>query len=305
MPANLPPQYFELTKKLKDVKEIEEKISILEEMLGSCPKHKGTEKLQRDLKSKIAKLKKKTEIKKKRKREEIYTVKKEGAGQIVILGPPNSGKTSLVNGLTSANFKVADYPFTTTLPQPAMMPYEDILIQLIDTPPLTKDFQPGWIKNILKEADGILAIFDLSNQNLRERIEEFKEILKRTVENKKNIFIGNKIDLLPNSATAELTSKWMKISALKKIGLENLKKKIFETLKIVRVYGKRPGNEPDLKKPFILKKGSRLLDLIEEIDENLTSKFKFARLFKSNIKNSIIVGKNYIFEDKDIIEIHF
>ena len=306
MPANLPPQYFELTKKLKDAKENEEKISILEEMLGSCPKHKGTEKLQRDLKSKLAKLKKKTKIKKKRKREEIYTVKKEGAGQIVILGPPNSGKTSLVNALTSANFKVADYPFTTTLPQPAMMPYEDILIQLVDTPPLTKDFFPGWLKEILKNADGILAVFDLSRGDFEKEVLEFKKIFKNLrLENNKILFVENKIDLIQRGKPAEVGPlEIKKISVLKRTSLENLKREIFKMLELVRVYSKKPAEKPDLTRPFTMKKGVRLIDLVKEIHYDLTFKFKYGRLFKRTSKKPMIVGKDYLLEDGDIIEIH-
>jgi small GTP-binding protein len=303
MPANLPPQYFDLTKKLKDAKEAEEKISILEEMLGSFPKHKGTEKMERDLKSKIAKLKKKTEIKNKGKK--IYTLKREGAGQIVILGPPNSGKTSLVNALTSANFKVADYPFTTTRAQPAMMPYQDILIQLVDTPPLTKVFSPGWLKEILKNANGISVVFDLSKKDLEKEILEFEKILKNLeLDKKKILFVGNKIDLGFNPLLTKTNYKWKRISALKKNGLENLKEEFFKMLELVRVYSKKPAEKPDLTRPFTMKRGSCLINLVKEIHHDLSFEFKYARLFKMNSQKPIIVGKDYLLEDGDILEIH-
>lgn len=300
MPANLPPQFFELSAKLKEVETPEEKITILKEMLAICPKHKGTEKVQRDLKTKIAKLKKEAKIKRKEKREELYFVKKEGAGQIVVVGPPNSGKTSLVNALTGTSFRVGDFPFTTSLPQPAMMKYEDILIQLVDTPPLTKDFQPGWLRNILKNCDGILAVFDVDQ--FKENFCEFNEILKKWDIKKKMILILNKIDLLENLKNFD---EFLKVSVKNTFGLEELKKRIFEMLEIVRIYTKKPAREPDLEKPFILKKGSQLSDLIEEINPGIISNFKYAKLFKFGIKKPIIVGKDYIFEDKDIIEIHF
>ena len=160
MPANLPPHFHTLSAKLKETKDPEEKISILEELLAIVPKHKGTEKIQKDLKRKIAKLKKQ-KPKKTKGRTLSYSIPKEGAGQVVIIGPTNSGKSSLLNNLTNAKAKIASYPFTTKIPRPAMMPYENILIQLIDTPPLSKEFSPPWLKEILKQADLLIVVFDL------------------------------------------------------------------------------------------------------------------------------------------------
>jgi small GTP-binding protein len=304
MPANLPPQYFSLLEKLKKTRKVEEKISILEEMLSICPKHKGTEKVQKDIKSKIAKLKKEIQSKKKTKKEEIFFVKREGAGQIIISGPPNSGKTSLINSLTGANFKVGDYPFTTAFPQPAMMLFEDILIQLVDTPPITKEFFPGWLKNIFKNSDGILAIFDLSKENFSREVEEFKEIVNPLKLEKEIVFVGNKIDLIKEEKKLANFQFLIKISALKKIGLEELKRKIFKMLKVVRVYSKKPGKDPDFEHPFVLKDGSRLIDLANEIHQDLAKNFKFAKLFKKDSKKSILVGKDYLLRDGDILEIH-
>ncbi len=329
MPANLPPQYFSLSAKLKEAQTTEEKLSILEEMLAMIPKHKGTEKVQKDLKTKMAKLKKEAQLTKKAKKELIYVVKKEGAGQVVITGPPNSGKSSLLNALTKAKAKVADYPFTTTLPQPAMMPYDHILIQLVDTPPLTKYFCPGWLKEILRNSDGILVVFDLSKADFEQDynppttrgargeregggrvgvpakglapIEEFKEIFKNLgIEKKKTLLVGNKADLVLN----EIPSYLKKISALKKTGLEDLKREIFEMLEIIRVYSQEPTKEPDLAHPFTLKKGTRVIDLAAKIHYDLVSKFKYAKLFKKNLRKPLIVGKDYLLADGDIIEIH-
>ena len=279
MPANLPPQFFELNTKLKEAKTSEEKISILEEMLAICPKHKGTEKVQRDIKVKIAKLKRQRP--KKARRETLYSIKKEGAGQIAIIGPTNSGKSSLLNALTNARAKTASYPFTTQIPQPAMMPYEDILIQLVDTPPLSKN-SPSWLKAILKASDGLLAVFDLSKDNAAEDIKNLKKILNNWgLSDKKILFVGNKTDI------------------------EKLKKAIFDLLEIIRVYTKSPHKRsPDFEHPFVLKKNSQLIVLANQIHQDFTSAFKYAKLFKLNSKKPRIVGKDYVFQDKDIVEIH-
>lgn len=296
MPANLPPQYHSVEAKLKEAKTPEDKISIYEELLSMMPKHKGTEKLQKDLKTKIAKLRK--QGKKKSRKELFYHIDKEGASQVAITGPINSGKSSLLNALTNAKAKTSPYPFTTKIPQLAMMPYEDILIQLIDTPPLTKDFSPGWLKDILKKANVLLIICDVSKMK---EMDDFIELLKTLkIEHKKTLIVGNKVDLfkLINIPNVILTS------CMNGAGLEDLKQKILNLAEVIRVYTKSPNKPADIGHPFTLNKGSRLMDLASQIHFDLVEKFKYARLFKIGSKRPRIIGKEYILEDKDIVEIH-
>lgn len=339
MSANLPPQFYTVSAKLKEVKTSEEKISILEELLAIVPKHKGTEKVQRDIKTKIAKLRRQKP--KRAKREDLYSIRKEGAGQIVIIGPANSGKSSLLNALTNANAKVAPYSFTTEIPQPAMMPYENILIQLVDTPPLIKS-SPSWLKGILKASDGFLAIFDLSKEDVVEDIKNLQELLNNWgITDKKILFLGNKVDELHSSPTLRSPSfrKEAKVEMREKIssttrvvdleeskenlkkiepqckikiiscsegtGIEELKKEIFDLLEIVRVYTKSSNkSSPDFEHPFIFRKNSRLIELANQIHRDFFFSFRYAKLFKKNFKKPQFVGKDYLLQDEDIIEIH-
>lgn len=305
MAANLPPYFFELQGRLKEVTESEEKISILEEMLAICPKHKGTEKVQKELKTKIAKLKKQKP--RGLKREAFYSVPKKGAGEVVIIGPANSGKSSLLNALTNAKAKVTHYPFATHIPQPAMMPFEDILIQLVDTPPLARN-SPGWLKALIFESDALLAIFDLSDPEVQKEIKNLKELLKTwKFENKKIILAGNKNDLekaRQNFNALKNMYNILQVSAKTGFGLEELKREIFKTLEIVRVYSKKVGENPDLEHPFIFKKNTRLIELAKKINENFASSFRYARLLTKKSSQVQIVGKDYVLKDKDIIEIH-
>jgi small GTP-binding protein len=303
MPANLPPQFFELQRKLNQTKDIQGKIEILQEMLAICPKHKGTERVQEEIKKKIAKLKR-TEPKK-IKREEIYFVRKEGAGQVLILGPPNSGKTSLINLLCNTNFKVANYPFTTQLPTPGMLKYENVLIQIVDTPPITRDFKPGWLKNLARQADSILVLTDLENDP-ENQLKEIEEILNEwKIEKEKIFFVGNKIDSEKGKENFEKLKKIFDIfgiSTKEKIGIEELKRKIFESLKIIRVYPKEPRKEVDFENPFVLRRGTKLIDFVKEINEEWVERFRGGKLYEKDLKSFKIVGKYYELKDGDIIE---
>ena len=137
MPANLTPQYYSAEEAYKKAKTNEEKIAALKEMLAVIPKHKGTEKLQADIKSRMARLREEKGKKKQAKGYNPFNVDKQGGGQVVLVGYPNTGKSALLGALSRAKAKVADYPYTTTMPLSGMMPYEDIYIQLVDGPPIT------------------------------------------------------------------------------------------------------------------------------------------------------------------------
>ncbi|MBC7074174.1 50S ribosome-binding GTPase [Candidatus Parcubacteria bacterium] len=304
MPANLPPQFFQLQAKLNSTKDVKEKIEILKQMLAICPKHKGTERVQEDLKRKIAKLKK---IKpKKVKREDLYFVEKEGVAQIVVLGPPNSGKTSLVNLVSKVSFKVADYPFTTQFPKSAMFKFGNLSFQLVDCPPITKEYKPGWLKNLAKQADKILLVLSVLD-NPKEKLKEMFEILNEwQIEKEKVLIVGTKVDLLKEkNLTLENEISFIPFSSKNLQTAENLKKIIFDSLKIVRVYLKEPKKEVDFENPIIAKKGIKLIDFLKEINKEWANKFKGAKLYTLDLKKFQLVGKEYQLKDGDIIELKF
>ncbi len=306
MPANLPPEFHKISQDIKKAKTPAEKISLLEKLLAITPKHKGTEKVQAEIKSKIAKLKRKKP--KTAKSEISYSIPKQGAGQVVLVGRANSGKSSLLNVLTNTKTKIGSYPFTTQELKPAMMPYQNILIQLIDTPPLTED-SPSLLKNILDNSDALIAVFDLSKNPVKD-IKRIKRILKDwNLFHKKVIFVGNKIDLKKSKKNlkkikSEIKQKIYPVSCSKKSNIKKIKEKIFKTLEIIRVYTKSSNNPPDFEHPFIIKKNSKLIELARKIHHDFKSSFKYAKLFTSSSEHPKIIGKDYILKDKDIVEIH-
>jgi small GTP-binding protein len=325
MPANLPPQYFEAEKKLRLAKNPADKIVALEEMLAIMPKHKGTDHLHAELRKKIARLTEAAEKKLATKRASML-IDKEGAAQVVVIGLPNAGKSQLVCSVTNASPTVAEYPFTTQNATPGMMEFENIKIQLIDTPPLVPQAIDFWLPPLLRRADALLIMVDLANapeeqmeaitkqlENMRIIIgdAEAKEDSEFITWHKKALIVGNKLDLdNAKQNYAALKNKYgeqlpvIAISAKKGTGLEELKVKIYQMLDIIRVYTKAPRKKPDLTDPIILQRGSTLEDAAAAVHKDFAAKLKYARIWGSGKHDGIMAKRDHILQDGDIIELH-
>ncbi len=325
MPANLPPQYFEAEKRFRAAKSPPEKMAVLEEMLAIMPKHKGTDHLRAELRSRMAKL---TQLatKKSGTQRASMAIDKEGAAQIAVIGLPNSGKSQLVAAITNASPAVAEYLLTTHSATPGMMEFENIKIQLIDTPPLPP--QPGqwWLPSMLRQADALLVMVDLSDNPLAKAEANISELLKlkivisdRKVEAepevilwpKKALIIGNKMDLDKESKNYQaLLNKYkdqlpvIAISAKDGTGLDELRLKVYQMLDIIRVYTKMPGKKADLADPVVLKMGSTLKDAATSVHKDFGQKLKFARIWGSGKHDGIMAKRDHILQDGDIVELH-
>src|SRR5215831_10675036 len=177
MPANLTPQYMDAEKRFKQAPTVKEKIAALEEMMATIPKHKGTEKLQAELKKKMATLRKEAEQHKKGGRRDSFVVEREGARQLALVGAPNSGKSQLLKSTTHATPEVADYPYTTRTPIPGMMIFENVRLQLLDLPPISPEFTEYWVAQVIRNADAVLWIVDLSDDDVLDRLDETRAFL--------------------------------------------------------------------------------------------------------------------------------
>lgn len=319
MAANLTPQYYEAEERYKAASTPEEKLVALKDMLSNIPKHKGTEKLQADIKKKISSFKKESQKKKSKNTFNPFYVEKQGAGQVVLVGFPNVGKSSLVGTLTRAKTKIADYPFSTNLPIAGMMPYDDVLIQLVDTPPITEDNVPPGIIGTYRTADAILIMVDSQAEEGLEQLEGCLSLLIG-----KNIItppgqkmkegtlpyhiLANKADMSGSSDILEIIKELnpdvnlIPISSLEEEqGM--LREKIFSMLNIIRVYSKTPGKAPDMEKPFTLKQGSTVLDFAFAVHRDFPNKLKNALVWGSARFDGQAVPKDYVLEDKDIVEL--
>jgi len=327
MPANLTPQYLEAEAKFKQAKTVPEKIKALEIMMAVIPKHKGTEKLRGQLKSRMAKLKE--ELQKKPtigKAEQAYNIKREGAAQVVLLGLPNSGKSSLFSQATHAFSEVADYPFTTQKPIPGMMKFENIQIQLVDTPPIQVDhIEPG-LSNLIRNADALLLIIDLTEdplfqmEILQEELRQMKiEIVGKKPNppleggwgSRKVLLLGNKCDVNHAMEGYRIfetrfkdTFTVLPISAKEGMNFEELKKEVYQLLNIIRVYTKAPGEEPDLTEPVVLKKGSTVGDVALSVHKDFFAKLRYAKIWGSGKFGGQMVKRDHQVNEGDVIELH-
>lgn len=326
MPANLPPQYFAAEKRFREAKDVDDQVAALHEMLGIMPHHKGTDKLQASLRAKIAKLSQEAERKLATARRAGFYIRREGAGQVVLTGPPNSGKSQLLASLTGAAPEVAMYPYTTQTAMPGMMKFEDIQIQLVDTPPMGKRGVRALISSILRATDVIAIVVDLGGDPVGEVQWCINELLECRIVpvtmpqeedetggiySKDMIIIGNKSDLpgaLRNLRALQQryasSMPVLSVSAKEGEGMAELPGSVFDALHIIRVYTKAPGQKADMLEPVILPRDSTVGVTAEEVHKDFKKGMKYAVVWGSGKYQAQTVSKSHVLHDGDIIEFH-
>ena len=340
MPANLSPEYRSAEAAYRAVREPEERLECLREMLRTIPKHKGTDHLQGDIKARIKQLTEELAGPKKggARSGPALVIRPEGAAQVAVLGPPNSGKSTLVARLTGAQAETGPYPFTTRFPQPAMLPYEDIRFQLVDLPPIARDHPVPWIVNALQPAEAALLVVDLSDPACLERTAEARILLE---EKRVTLLADRDAAFTPSDLEADdhdpfairlptlmvaaksdlLDDPGAEIGAFKELGglalpsiatsvetgagLDAIGPFLFERLAIVRVYTKSPGRPPDMGTPFTVRAGGTVHEVARLIHKDFARSLRYAKLWgRSGQLNGQQVGRDHPLGDGDIIEIH-
>lgn len=327
MPANLTQQYHKAEQAYRQASTPEEELECLQLMLKELPKHKGTDKLQADLKQKISKLKKEISAGPKSGGKRSQRIPRQGAGRTVIIGGPNSGKSQLLASFTNAEPAIGDYPFTTNQPQPGMMPWNDVFVQLVDTPPITTDvFDPN-TQSLIRGADAVVLMCDLGSDDGGEQL---RDVWKRIAETKSRLgkettvdeedlgitytqtfFVPNKVDLPEAQDRLEFFKDYIDfelptfiISALEKTNLESLRDAIYEAMDVIRVYTKTPSQKPtELGSPFTLKQGETVLDLAQLVHKDVAKNFKSAKVWGTAVHDGTPVKGDYVVHDGDVVEL--
>jgi ribosome-interacting GTPase 1 len=329
MAVNLTPQYLEAEAEYKRAQTAEERLECLKRMWTLVPKHKASEKLQAELKTKLSETREEVVREKKspKKTGVSYKIPRQGAGQVVLVGGPNAGKSRLLTRLTRATPEVAPYPFTTREPHAGMMDWEDVRVQLIDTPPITADYLEGYLSSMVRSADACLLVVDLGDddgplaaQAVVERLAQVKTILvgqapadsdDPTLHHAKTLLVANKLDL-PDAADRlellrELFGQRFPILALDAEsgnGLEVLRTEIYRLLNVIRVYTKKPGKPADMASPYTCPIGSTLLQMAELVHRDFADKLKSARIWGRGVFDGQTVTRDHVLHDKDVVELH-
>lgn len=341
MPTNVTPEYKKAEEAYRGARDPAERLDCLKEMLRTIPKHKGTEHLQADIKSRIKQLTEELAGPKKggKRSGPSYAVRHEGAAQVAMIGPPNSGKSAIHGHLTHSRTEIGAWPFTTQLPVPGMLSFEDIQIQLVDLPPLAPEFTVPWYTTPLQTADAAMLVLDLAEPACAEQLQYIIEWLEARriylvpdwpgsgggsspAESDEmdldpfrldlpTLLIANKYDLDPDpgevEALEELTSvrfPHISTSAETGFGLDAIGEFLFRALNIVRVHTKVPGKPPDSDRPFTLFRGATVHDVARLVHKDIAESLRFARIWGQCVYDGQQVGPEHVVNDKDIVELH-
>lgn len=330
MATNLTPQYHRAEEEYRRAASLEDEVKWLEVMLREMPKHKASEKLQSDIKQKLSRAKKELEQERKTGsggKSVGVRIPRQGAGTAVLLGGPNAGKSQLLAALTRATPVVAPYPFTTQTPLPGMMAFEDALVQLVDTPPISPDFFEPYMQGLIRAADVAVLVVDLERD---EGLDEAEAVFDRLGGTKTRLGAASELD--PDDIGISYTQTLLAlnkcdapdfgsraalfdelyphalpkfpISATTGEGLDALRRAIYESLGVIRVYTRRPGVKAELDRPFTIPTGGTVLDVARLVHKDLAEKLRFAKVWGAGVHDGSQVRGDHVLSDKDVVELH-
>jgi ribosome-interacting GTPase 1 len=340
VPANLSPEYKAAEAKFRKTREPRERLECLREMLRTIPKHKGTERLQSDIKARIKDLTAELEAEHKGGGHggPALVVRREGAAQVALLGPPNAGKSLLHARLTASEAQAAPYPFTTQFPLPGMLAFEDVQFQLVDLPGISPEHPVAWLAGALQSSDAALLVIDLAEPTLTDQIAELHALLQARritltqrwessdedssraqasdddpfAQRLPALLLANKADRFADAeaevaALRELTGvpyPALAISADTGQGLGEIGGWLFTHLRIVRVYTKLPGHAADTRRPFTLRHGQTVRDVARLVHKDVERSLRYARLWGHSGFDGQQVGPDHVLADRDVVELH-
>jgi ribosome-interacting GTPase 1 len=327
MPTNLPPDYFNVEEKYRTARSVEDKIAYLEQMMAIVPKHKGTDHLRADLRRRLSQLNTDKQSHKggASRQASVFHIDREGAGQVVLVGQANVGKSALVAALTNAEPEVAAHPFTTWTPTPGMMPVDDIQVQLIDLPPLNPEFIKPEMMDLIRRTDLMLVVIDLQSfpfEQLDATLDLLREhhivpACRRDVYPDRYdltfvpmLVVANKTDTPAHDEDYAvlqelLEESWpmVPVSALTGRHVDAFKRTIFERLDIIRIYAKPPGREPDMTAPFVMRRGGTVIEFAGKVHQDFLHRLKSARIWGTGVYDGQTVGRDHVLHDGDVVEL--
>ena len=329
MPANLTPQYRRAEEEYRRAQSAREQIECLERMLRMVPKHKGTEKLQADLKTRLKDARGDLQNDTSGNRSgPSYRFPQQGAGTVVVIGAPNAGKSRILAELTRAEALVAVYPFSTRVPLPGMMPWHDASAQLIDTPPVTDARMEPYMTNLVRSADAVVLAFDGSSDDAPEQtvevirqFESRKTLLENATGFDDDDFsivrirtllavtraddreVHERLELLHELNPHEFQMQLVELGS--QDSRESLRNTIYEMLNVIRVYTKKPGRPADYTDPYTISSEGTIDELAHKVHRDQAAQLKFAKVWGSSAHDGQTVGCDHRLCDRDLVELHW
>jgi len=339
VPTNVSPEYKAAEASFRKARDPRERLDWLREMLRTIPKHKGTDHLQGDIKRRIKELSEELEGPRKGGAHggPAQVIRPEGAAQLALIGPPNTGKSALHARLTGSAAHVGPYPFTTQHAEPGMMPHEDIHFQLVDLPAVSPHHPVPWLASALQMADACLLVIDLGEPACVEQVQAALAILRdRRVTlgarwpadaavaatgsedddpfaiRLPTLLLANKAERIADveaeiSAFFDLTGlryPWLAVSAETGAGLGELGPWLFRNLGVVRVYTKTPGKPAEIHHPFTLRRGQTIDDVARLVHADIARALKYARVWAPQGVGGLHVGRDHPLADGEVVELH-
>ncbi|HKV45478.1 MAG TPA: GTPase [bacterium] len=322
MPANLTPQYLEAERRFRQATTPEDQLVALNAMMATIPKHKGTEHMRADLRRRMAKLRTEAARRPAAGRGSTWQhVPREGAGQVVLVGAANAGKSRLLAALSNAAPAVAPYPFTTRAPLPGMVAFENIQIQLVDLPPIAEETAEPWLFALIRQADGALLVADLASDDLLSLMESTLELLERSgvrlgrsgdpPEGVPTVLIAAKADTPGAGERLEIlrelyARRWpiQVVSAETGTDVDTVRGAMFGLLNVIRIYTKAPGYRADRSSPFVMKRGTTVQDAAAIVHKDFADRLKYARIWGAHTFDGQMVQRQHVLEDGDMLELH-
>lgn len=334
MPTNVPPQYREAESRFREATTTQAKIAALQEMLSIMPKHKGTDHLKAQLRSRLSRLMTELDGGSSKGpasgRTEPFSMPKEGGGRATLIGPTNVGKSLMLNKSTGARSKVGAYELSTQEPVPGMLNYEDVRIQLVDTPPISNPSTQGRLYGLLRNTDVFVVVVDLAMDPVAQADEVFTALGEWNFSmlgrdemregrnpwlDKPTILVGNKADV-PDvlDQYIELEEAYgdrygvIMASAEEEVGFDELAEEVFAALEVIRVYTKSPRvkvEDYDPSEPLVLPIGATVSEAATQLHKDLAQGLRYAVLWGDSGKfDGQRVGRGHRLTDRDIIELH-
>lgn len=328
MPANLTPMYHKAEREFRRATTPREQLACLEEMLRLLPKHKGTDKLQADIKRKIKEARADVASGQTSRTTAGPSIPRQGCGQILVIGGPNAGKSQLVASLTNASPEVAAYPYTTRSMTPGMMPFEEVRVQLVDTPPVASGSLDPHLLNLVRATDLVVVCVDGSDDDSPQLAAAVVDelIARKTVLAEESQYLGDDLSHLGVRSRIVLTrcqalDASLRLEFFRELAditvpailfdsddaklIDSTRGQLFHSLGLVRVFTKRPGEPVDRSDPYTFSDGATIDDVAARVHKELVSRLRFAKVWsQSGDASGNTVGRDHRIADGDIVELH-